>query len=37
MSTVGDRPPLPSDVNEDSYYRLPLLRREELDARGREI
>ncbi|HEX5050085.1 MAG TPA: hypothetical protein VFX89_23435 [Gammaproteobacteria bacterium] len=35
--TLGDRPPLPSDVDEDSYYRLPLLRREELDARGREI
>ncbi|HET7132992.1 MAG TPA: hypothetical protein VFJ95_12125 [Gammaproteobacteria bacterium] len=34
---LGGRPPLPSDVNEDSYYRLPLLRREELDARGREI
>ncbi len=34
---IGKRPPLPSDVNEDSYYRLPLLRRAELDARGREI
>ena len=31
------RPPLPADVHEDSYYRFPLLRREELDARGREI
>jgi 4-carboxymuconolactone decarboxylase len=35
--TLGDRPPLPSDVDEDSYYRLPLLRRQELDARGRDI
>jgi hypothetical protein len=34
---LGPRPPLPSDVYEDSYYRFPLLRREELDARGREI
>ena len=34
---VGERPPLPKDVDEDSYYRLPLLQREELDARGREI
>ena len=29
------RPPLPSDVHEDSYYRFPLLRRQELDARAR--
>jgi 4-carboxymuconolactone decarboxylase len=34
---LGERPPLPSDVHEDSYYRFPLLRRQELDARGREI
>jgi 4-carboxymuconolactone decarboxylase len=31
------RPPLPPDVYEDSYYRFPLLRREALDPRGREI
>jgi 4-carboxymuconolactone decarboxylase len=31
------RPPLPPDVHEDSYYRFPLLKREELDQRGREI
>jgi len=35
--TVGPRPPLPPDVYEDSYYRFPLLRREELDPRSREI
>jgi 4-carboxymuconolactone decarboxylase len=34
---LGPRPPLPPDVHEDSYYRFPLLRREELDPRGREI
>lgn len=34
---LGERPPLPSDVHEDSYYRFPLLRRQELDARGQEI
>ena len=34
---LGPRPPLPPDVYEDSYYRFPLLRREELDPRGREI
>jgi 4-carboxymuconolactone decarboxylase len=34
---MGQRPPLPSDVHEDSYYRFPLLKRQELDARGREI
>lgn len=34
---LGPRPPLPPDVYEDSYYRFRLLRREELDARGREI
>jgi 4-carboxymuconolactone decarboxylase len=34
---LGPRPPLSPDVHEDSYYRLPLLRREQLDPRGREI
>ncbi len=34
---LGPRPARPADVHEDSYYRFPLLRREELDARGREI
>ena len=34
---LAERPPLPSDVHEDSYYRFPLLTRQELDARGREI
>jgi alkylhydroperoxidase family enzyme len=34
---IGARPPLPGDVYEDSYYRFPLLTRQELDARGREI
>jgi 4-carboxymuconolactone decarboxylase len=34
---LGPRPPLPPDVHEDSYYRFPLLRREELNPRGREI
>jgi 4-carboxymuconolactone decarboxylase len=34
---IGPRPPLSPDVNEDSYYRLPLIRREALDASGREI
>jgi 4-carboxymuconolactone decarboxylase len=34
---IGPRPPLPADLSEDSYYRLPLLRRAELDARGRAI
>jgi alkylhydroperoxidase family enzyme len=34
---LGPRPPLPPDVYEDSYYRFPLLRREELNSRGREI
>jgi 4-carboxymuconolactone decarboxylase len=34
---LAPRPPLPPDVHEDSYYRFPLLRREELDPRGREI
>ena len=34
---LAERPPLPSDVHEDSYYRFPLLTRQELDPRGREI
>lgn len=34
---IGDRPPLPSDVHEDSYYRFPLLKRQELTPRGREL
>jgi 4-carboxymuconolactone decarboxylase len=34
---LAPRPALPADVHEDSYYRFPLLRREELDPRGREI
>jgi 4-carboxymuconolactone decarboxylase len=34
---LPERPPLPRDVHEDSYYRLPLLKRSELDARAREI
>jgi hypothetical protein len=34
---LAERPPLPSDVHEDSYYRFPLLAREELDARSRAI
>ena len=34
---LGPRPPLPDDVFEDSYYRLPLLRRDELDPTAREI
>jgi 4-carboxymuconolactone decarboxylase len=34
---LGARPPLPADVHEDSYYRFPLLRRDELEPRGREI
>jgi 4-carboxymuconolactone decarboxylase len=34
---LRSRPPVPADVHEDSYYRLPLLQREELDPRGREI
>jgi 4-carboxymuconolactone decarboxylase len=35
--TLAERPPLPSDVREDSYYRFPLLARQELDPRAREI
>jgi 4-carboxymuconolactone decarboxylase len=34
---LPERPPLPSDVREDSYYRFPLLARHELDPRAREI
>ena len=34
---LGRRPPLPADVYEDSYYRFPLLTRQELDLRGRAI
>lgn len=34
---VPERPPLPSDVHEDSYYRFPLLERQELDAQTREL
>jgi len=34
---LGPRPLLPPDVQEDSYYRFPLLRREELNPRGREV
>lgn len=34
---LGPRPPLPPDVHEDSYYRFPLLRREELGPRARAI
>jgi 4-carboxymuconolactone decarboxylase len=34
---LGPRPPLPPDVHEDSLYRFPLLKRVELDPRGREI
>jgi 4-carboxymuconolactone decarboxylase len=34
---VSPRPPLPADVDADSYYRLPLIKREALDATGREI
>ena len=36
VGTPG-RPPLPSDVHEDSYYRFALLKRQELDARAREL
>lgn len=34
---LGPRPPLPEDVYEDSFYRFPLLRRDELDAPTREL
>lgn len=32
-----ERPPLPRDVFEDSHYRFPLLARQDLDSRAREI
>jgi 4-carboxymuconolactone decarboxylase len=35
--TLPERPPLPSDVYEDSYYRFPLLARQDLDAWSKEI
>jgi 4-carboxymuconolactone decarboxylase len=34
---LPERPPLPGDVHEDSYYRFPLLARRELDEQSREI
>ncbi len=34
---LAERPPLPRDVYEDSYYRFPLLARQELAPRAREI
>jgi 4-carboxymuconolactone decarboxylase len=34
---LGARPPLPADVYEESYYRFPLFRRDELDPPTREI
>ena len=34
---LGPRPPVPADVYEDSYYRFPLLRRDDLDPLGQEI
>jgi 4-carboxymuconolactone decarboxylase len=34
---LAERPPLAPDVYEDSYYRFPLLAREELAPRAREI
>ncbi len=34
---LGPRPPLPADVDADSYYRLPLIRRDALDPTGRDI
>ena len=34
---LPERPPLPSDVHEDSYYRFPLLARQDLDARSKEL
>jgi 4-carboxymuconolactone decarboxylase len=37
FTELGSRPPRPRDVYEDSYYRFPLLTRQELDPRGREI
>jgi 4-carboxymuconolactone decarboxylase len=37
FAELGRRPPLPADVYEDSYYRFPLLTRQELDPPGRAI
>ena len=34
---LPERPPLPSDVHGDSYYRFPLLARRDLDARSQDI
>jgi hypothetical protein len=34
---IGPRPPLPADVYAGSYYRFPLLRRDELDVPTREM
>ena len=34
---LPERPPLPSDVHADSYYRFPLLARRELGARSQNI
>ena len=34
---LPERPPLPSDVHGDSYYRFPLLARRALDARSQDI
>ena len=33
---LPERPPLPSDVHGDSYYRFPLLARRDLDARSQD-
>ena len=37
FAELGGRPSLPGDVYDDSYYRFPLLTRQELGPRGREI
>jgi 4-carboxymuconolactone decarboxylase len=34
---LAERPPLPIDVHADSYYRFPLLARQDLDARSKEL
>ena len=34
---LPDRPPLPADVHQDSFYRFPLLARRDLDVRTREL
>ena len=34
---LSERPPLPADVYQDSFYRFPLLARRDLDVRTREI